>query len=186
MSQTCEIRLRPATLDDIPQLSEWDRDEDVIASTTDDPDAELAFEGLEWHEELAGQTEHYRYYIAELDGRPLGAMLVIDPHLEHTHYWGEIEPGLRALDIWIGAAQDRGQGHGKTMMTLAIEMCFSDSQVHAIVIDPLASNTRAHQFYQRLGFEPEGRRMFSDSDCLVHRLTRAAWIARRGNLSPPA
>jgi aminoglycoside 6'-N-acetyltransferase len=47
--------------------------------------------------------------------------------------------------------------------------------VTAIVIDPLASNTRAHGFYQRLGFEPEGRRMFGDDDCLVHRLTRKTW-----------
>lgn len=179
MHRKPSICLRPATIEDIPQLSAWDTDDDVIASTTDDPDAELAFEGLEWQEELAGQTEHYRYYVAELDGRPLGAMLVIDPHLEHTHYWGDIEPDLRALDIWIGAPEDRGQGHGTTMMTLAINMCFSDSRVKAIVIDPLASNTRAHAFYRRLGFEEEGRRMFNDhSDCLVFRLTRVAWINR--------
>ena len=179
MSQIPAIRLRPATVDDIAQLSAWDTDDDVVAATTDAPDAELAFEGLDWHEELAGQTEHYRYYIAELEGRPLGAMLVIDPHLEHTHYWGHIEPGLRALDIWIGAPADRGQGSGTAMMTHAIDMCFSEPDVTAIVIDPLASNTRAHAFYRRLGFTEEGRRMFDDSDCLVFRLTRNAWTARQ-------
>jgi hypothetical protein len=50
--------------------------------------------------------------------------------------------------------------------------------VTAIVIDPLASNTRAHRFYRRLGFVPEGRRMFGDDDCLVHRLTRLTWRQR--------
>ena len=47
-----------------------------------------------------------------------------------------------------------------------------------IVIDPLNSNVAAHRFYQRLGFAVEGRRMFDEDDCLVHRLTRADWEAR--------
>jgi aminoglycoside 6'-N-acetyltransferase len=51
--------------------------------------------------------------------------------------------------------------------------------VEAIVIDPLASNTAAIRFYQRLGFVSEGRRMFDEDDCLMHRLTRADWKARR-------
>jgi aminoglycoside 6'-N-acetyltransferase len=64
------------------------------------------------------------------------------------------------------------------MMRQALAMCFADSAVTAIVIDPLASNTRAHKFYRRVGFRPLGRRMFGDDDCLVHELTRADWIAR--------
>jgi len=61
------------------------------------------------------------------------------------------------------------------MMRRAFQLCFAEPAVTAIVIDPLASNTRAHRFYQRLGFKPEGRRMFEDDDCLVHRLTRETW-----------
>jgi aminoglycoside 6'-N-acetyltransferase len=102
-------------------------------------------------------------------------MQIIDPFTEQTHYWGEIEPNLRAIDIWIGAAEDLSKGYGETMMRRAFQLCFAESAVTAIVIDPLASNTRAHGFYQRLGFEPEGRRMFGDDDCLVHRLTRETW-----------
>jgi aminoglycoside 6'-N-acetyltransferase len=51
--------------------------------------------------------------------------------------------------------------------------------VIGIIIDPLASNTRAHKFYERLGFVPVGRRLFHDEDdCLVHELTRTAWHLR--------
>ncbi len=48
------------------------------------------------------------------------------------------------------------------------------------LIDPLNSNTRAHKFYQRIGFRPTHRQMFNngEDDCLVHRLTRADWLAR--------
>jgi len=53
--------------------------------------------------------------------------------------------------------------------------------VAASLKKPLASNTRAHRFYRRLGFLPEGQRMFGDDDCLVHRLTRLTWRQRFPN-----
>jgi aminoglycoside 6'-N-acetyltransferase len=66
------------------------------------------------------------------------------------------------------------------MMRIALGYSFSDAGVSAIVIDPLASNTRAHRFYRQLGFLPvERRRLGSDGDdCLVHRLDRAEWRRR--------
>ena len=171
--------LRPATLADVATLEAWDAEPHVISATTDAPGAEQAFGDHDWRSELAMQSPVYRYLIAELDGRPIGAMLIIDPHQEPTHYWGEVEPDLRALDIWIGLASDLGHGHGTEMMRLAIDECFADPRVTAIVIDPLATNARAHRFYERLGFQPIGRRMFGEDDCLVHRLDRAAWRTRR-------
>jgi aminoglycoside 6'-N-acetyltransferase len=176
------LTLRPATLADVPTLDRWDRDPNVIAASSDDPDALKAFGDLYWPEELAMQSDVYEYFIAELDGRPIGAMQIIDPHLEPTHYWGEIEPNLRAMDIWIGDPADRGQGHGAEMMRLALERCFADPRVTAIVIDPLARNTRAHQFYRRLGFEATGRQRFGEDDCLVHKLTRRQWEVARDRL----
>ena len=80
-------------------------------------------------EELAAQDELSQYFMAELDGRPIGAMQICDPHLETSHYWGEIAPNLRAIDIWIGAPADRGKGYGTQMMRLALERCFADSRV---------------------------------------------------------
>lgn len=170
------IVVRPATLADADVLKSWDSDPAVIAATTDDPDADAAFDGIVWEDELAAQSDIQRYYIAERDGRPIGALQIMDPHLEPTHYWGDVAPNLRAIDIWIGAPQDRGNGNGAEMMRQAIELCFADPKITAIIIDPLASNTRAHQFYQRLGFTPIGRRLFNgEDDCLVHELTRTAW-----------
>ena len=177
-SPTAAVRLRPATLDDAPTLADWDREPHVVACSSDDPEAEVAFGGVEWREELAAQDETSFYRIAEADRRPIGVMQIIDPHLEPTRYWGDIEPGLRAIDIWIGPPDALGKGYGAQMMTQALDACFAEPAVHGVVIDPLASNTDAHRFYQRLGFEPEGRRMFDEDDCLVHRLTRERWEAR--------
>lgn len=179
LAPASSVRLRPATADDAPMLALWDREPHVIRCSTDDPEADIAFGGIEWLEELADQSDVSVYRIAEVDGRPIGVMQIIDPHLESTRYWGEIEPNLRALDIWIGPPDALGRGYGTQMMTLAIDACFSAPEVTAIVIDPLASNTDAHRFYQRLGFDVVGRRMFDADDCLVHRLERATWEGRQ-------
>jgi aminoglycoside 6'-N-acetyltransferase len=172
------IRLRPATLADIPLLEAWDHEPHVMAASSDREQQDSAFDGRYWLEELARIAPDYQYFIADRDGRPIGALLIIDPATEASHYWGMIEPNLRAIDIWIGAASDLGKGYGETMMRRALQLCFATPNLAAIVIDPLASNVRAHRFYQRLGFVPEARRQFADSDCLVHRLTRDIWRAR--------
>lgn len=171
------LSLRNATHGDIPVLQRWDRDPTVIASVSDNPDAVVAFgEENDWVQNIAlYEPDVWEYWIAELGGRPIGAMQMIDPHREPTHYWGEIGPDLRALDIWIGEPDARGKGYGGLMMKMGIARCFATPAVTAIVIDPLASNTRAHRFYQRLGFVPVERRMFGEDDTLVHKLTREDW-----------
>lgn len=173
------IRLRPATLADVATLERWNRQPHVIACSSDRPDLEVAFDGINWCDELADDANGIDTFIAEADGRPVGVLQVCDPHSEPSHYWGEIEPGLRAIDIWIGEPDALNRGFGTAMMTQALNDAFAESVVDAVVIDPLTSNTDAHRFYRRLGFQPEGRRVFNDEDdCLVHRLSRADWEAQ--------
>jgi aminoglycoside 6'-N-acetyltransferase len=175
-SKPGKVRLRPATLADVPTLQAWDREPHVIACSSDRPDLDVAFDGIDWPEELAVRSPVSFYDIAEVDGRPIGVMQVCDPHLEPTHYWGEIEPGLRAMDIWIGPPDALNRGYGTQMMTLANGRAFADPAVNAIVIDPLNTNTDAHRFYHRLGFRNVGLQVFNDEDdCLVMRLDRATW-----------
>jgi aminoglycoside 6'-N-acetyltransferase len=165
------VTLRPATPADVPVLEYWDTQPHVIAATGDDQ--------IDWPSEIAALDPHQETLMAELDGRPIGVVQVIDPALERTHYWGNVEQHLRAIDIWIGEAADLGQGYGTQMMTLVLDRCFAPPEVTAVLIDPLTSNTRAHRFYQRLGFIPVGERSFGEDRCLVHRLDRTAWIKRR-------
>lgn len=177
--QDIDVRLRPATVDDATMLARWDREPHVIACSTDDALAEVAFGGaIDWTDELTSSAYELTYRIAEANGEPVGVLAVCDPHTEPSHYWGEIEPNLRAIDIWIGPAEWLNRGVGTRMMTEVINDCFAEPEVTAIIIDPLNSNVAAHRFYQRLGFVVEGRRMFDEDDCLVHRLTRADWERR--------
>ncbi|MEO1713900.1 MAG: GNAT family N-acetyltransferase [Bacteroidota bacterium] len=162
-----QVSLRLAKAADQALLEYWDQQPHVIAASGFDDDWDWAYELLRkvsWREQL----------IAEVDGRPIGIIQIIDPLEEETHYWGTVEPNLRAIDIWIGEADDLGKGYGTEMMKLAFKRCFAISSVKAILIDPLASNIRAHRFYERLGFQFVEERRFGEDDCYVYRLDRPA------------
>jgi aminoglycoside 6'-N-acetyltransferase len=159
------VRLRRASIADLRTLLHWDTQPHVIAASGDD-------DSFPWETELPRDVDWRELLIGEVDGRPVGVTQIIDAAREETHYWGDCEPNLRAIDIWIGEASDLGKGYGTQMMRLAIARCFADPKVTAILIDPLASNTRAQRFYERLGFKPVERRTFGTDDCLVYRLTR--------------
>ena len=162
------MRLRPATVADLALLRDWDTRPHVAAATG----ADGAFD---WARELPRRSDWRLLLIAEMGGRPVGVLQIIDPAREETRYWGEVEADLRAIDIWIGEASDLGRGHGTAMMRLALECCFADPRVKAVLVDPLAANTGARRFYERLGFRAIERRLFGNDDCVVYRLEREVW-----------
>jgi aminoglycoside 6'-N-acetyltransferase len=161
------MQLRLATPDDLELLRRWDAAPHIIASK--------GIEDWGWERELVRSPDWREHLIAEADGVPIGFMQIIDPLREDGHYWGDCPPGLRAIDIWIGEEASLGQGLGTEMMRMAIERCFTDPSVHAILIDPMASNARARRFYERLGFRFVEDRRFGDDDCAVYRLVRSNW-----------
>lgn len=161
------MHLRPATLADLELLQRWDEQPHVVDS---DPNDDWG-----WEQELARSPAWREQLIAEVDGRAIGFLQIIDPQLEDSHYWGDCAPNLRAIDIWIGETEDLGRGYGTQMMQLAIDRCFAPPAVTAIIIDPLESNVRARRFYERLGFRFVEHRRFHLDDCAVYRLERADW-----------
>lgn len=162
-----QIVLRPATLSDLEMLRHWDEQEHVLESDPNDD--------WDWENELSRQPSWREQLIAEYNGRPLGFVQIIDPAEEESHYWGDVPAGLRAIDIWLGDSKDLGKGYGTKIMRLAIDRCFDDPRVSAILLDPLESNTRAHRFYERLGFRFLRKQRFGQDDCFVYRLVREDW-----------
>jgi aminoglycoside 6'-N-acetyltransferase len=173
----CVMNLRPANLDDLELLRRWDEQPHVIASDPNDD--------WNWEMELGRFPCWREQLIAEVDGRPVGFIQIIDPALEESRYWGDVPSGLRAIDIWIGEEADLGKGYGTEMMRLALARCFKDPAVTAVLIDPLVSNVRAHRFYERLGFQFVERRRFGDDDCFVYCLERYTYN-RAAQQSAPA
>lgn len=165
--------LRPASIEDLALLRHWDQQPHVIASDPNDD--------WQWETELKESFPWREQLIAEVEGVPIGFMEIIDPAEEESHYWGDVPPNWRAMDIWIGDPEYLGKGHGTQMMQLALERCFADPEVEKVIIDPLESNTRAIRFYQRLGFKPIEQRRFGKDLCLIHHLSRSAWERESAN-----
>ncbi|MFY0607081.1 MAG: GNAT family N-acetyltransferase [Cyclobacteriaceae bacterium] len=163
------ITLRPATIHDLELLRYWDTQQHVIDC---DPESDW-----EWETELEYDPPWREQLVAELDNQPIGFIQIIDPYEEETHYWGEVAPNLRAIDIWIGEAENLNRGYGTAMMHLAVARCFDNPKVSSILIDPLKSNTKAHGFYERFGFEFREERLFDGAVCKVYELSRSAYIA---------
>lgn len=138
---TGTIVLRAAGPADVGLLRRWDAEPHLADALGDDDWA--------WETELHRAPEWREQLLAELDGRPFAFVQIIDPAREDSRYWGDVPAGLRALDIWVGEPDLLGQGLGTRVMRLAIDRCFADPAVTAILIDPLASNPRAHRFYER-------------------------------------
>ena len=159
------MRLRLASPDDVPTLQHWDTKPHVIAASgTTEP--------FDWMIDICRKLDWLEILIAEEEGRAIGVVQIIDPDREETHYWGDVGPGYRAIDLWIGEEEDLGKGHGTTMMKLAIARCFSEADVNAILIDPLETNTRAIHVYEKLGFEPVTDKKFELPDTRVMILRR--------------
>lgn len=159
------IQLRSATAADALLLRHWDEQPHVLASDPNDD--------WQWEQELGRDTDWREQLIAEQDGRAIGFIQIINAAGEESHYWGDIASGVYAIDIWIGETADLGKGYGTQMMQQALSRCFARPDVHTVVIDPLASNTRAHRFYERLGFQFVAERQFGDDRCKVYELRRS-------------
>ncbi len=166
------IALRHARPSDAALLRYWDEQRHVNAANPNDDE--------NWEYELRRSPEWRELLIAEEAGRPVGMMQIIDPYLEESRYWGNVPRGLRAIDIWIGEADALGRGLGTEMMRQALERCFADPSVSAVLVDPLESNVRAHRFYERLNFRFVERRRFGPDDCYVYRLDRHIWEGGEG------
>ena len=170
---TDQVRIRAATIEDAGQLCQWDEKPHVQASIS--TSGTQSFD-VDWEDELSARSDGTEFFIAEVGNVAIGALQIIDPAKERTHYWGPVAFDLRAIDIWIGEESYLGQGHGTHMMSWAIEHCFQPAHVQMIVIDPLSNNPRAHKFYRSFGFEFAGRRQFdAESDCFLFQLTRVSW-----------
>lgn len=110
-----KLSFRYASIHDLPVLQQWDRNEHVINSDPNDD--------WNWQEELLRTPTWREQLIAEVDGKPIGFIQIIDPAEEESHYWGNVERNLRAIDIWIGEEEYLGKGFG-TQMTMLFKGVF--------------------------------------------------------------
>lgn len=161
------VTLRKANIEDLELLKNWDEEPHVIASDPNDD--------WQWETELPKDYEWREQLMIEVNGSPIGYLEIIDPAEEIEHYWGDIGPNLRAIDIWIGEKDKLGKGYGSQAMNLALKKCFAPKDVTGVLVDPLSSNKRAHNFYKKCGFKFLEERTFNKDHCHVYKFCRMDW-----------
>ncbi|NNK80456.1 MAG: GNAT family N-acetyltransferase, partial [Flavobacteriales bacterium] len=146
------FHFRKASMADLEILRHWDTKEHIRVAIPND--------NWDWEKELDESPAWREQFIAMVDDIPIGFLQIIDPHLEETHYWGEMEPNKRAIDIWIGEEDYLNKGFGTLIMKEALRRCFSQIEINEVLVDPAEENVNAIRFYERLGFSYKEHRLF--------------------------
>ncbi|BDX05769.1 GNAT family N-acetyltransferase [Planctobacterium marinum] len=158
------MQLRTATLDDLETLQWWHQQAHVVDAGSD--------VNYNWERELSRQPEWREQLMAEVDGRAVGFVQIYDPYDDEAHRWGNVTRKLRAIEVWIGDAENLNKGYGTIIMQLAMARCFDNPDVHALLVDPLANNRKAQRFYARLGFKFIETKTIENESCYVLKITR--------------
>ena len=164
------VRLRPATLDDVPTLAKiretrevhrrWRGGDDMVAAVLED-----------------FREENTTAYVIELEDRVIGWI----------QWEAEDEPDYRhaSIDIYVDPAV-HGRGVGTDAVRTLARHLIDDHSHHRLTIDPAADNAAAIRAYTKVGFRPVGieRRAERGADGTWHDLLLMDLLA--GELTDPA
>jgi aminoglycoside 6'-N-acetyltransferase len=135
-----QVVLRPATVEDVPELARIRATPEVYQRFGGGPD--LAEEVAD---DLAEEGVHH--YAIERDGRVVGGIS-----------WSEeTDPAYRhaQIDIYVDPAV-HGRGVGTDAVRTLARHLISDRGHHRLVIDPAADNASAIAAYRKVGFRQVG------------------------------
>ena len=134
-SSTAELHLRPTREDDL----------DYVVAAEADPD-NAPFLAPSPHAEHLGflRDPRQRHLIAEAGGRAVGFALL------------RLHPEDRAVELRRLAVTEKGRGHGRAALRLAIELAFEEHGAHRLWLDVKPHNERARALYRSAGFVEEG------------------------------
>jgi RimJ/RimL family protein N-acetyltransferase len=143
------IYLRPAEREDIPLFVGWFNDYATSRALAIRAPMSITAEEQWYERAVANQgKDGYHFVGCRLaDDRAVGTVGLFDLDLVN---------GSAALGITIGAAADRGKGHGTDMLKALIAFGFDTLRLERIELDVYDFNDGAHRLYRRVGFVDEG------------------------------
>jgi aminoglycoside 6'-N-acetyltransferase len=85
------------------------------------------------------------------EGRPFAYIQDYDPRAWDMHHLGDLLPGSRGIDQFIGEPSMLGRGHGSAFIRAHVDRLFA-AGAPAVGTDPDPSNARAIRAYEKAGF----------------------------------
>jgi RimJ/RimL family protein N-acetyltransferase len=143
-----DVRLRPVSEADVPDLLRWLADPEVV-EFYGDPPASIEVCRQEYLE--PDQNPCWRFVI-EWRGQGVGEIQYSHPYAGQEYEWDA------GVDIFIGEPEARGRGVGIEAVRVMLRYLFEEKRVHRVSIDPEVGNARAIHVYERAGFILDGVR----------------------------
>lgn len=143
------VYLRPAERADLPLFVSWFNDYSMSRTLSLRAPMSLAMEEQWFERVVADQGRTGYHFVACLlaDDRPIGTVGLFELDLDN---------GSAGLGISIGAASDRGRGHGSDMIRALLDFSFGNLRLERIWLDVYDFNPGARRVYERAGFVHEG------------------------------
>ena len=143
------VYLRPAERDDVPMFVGWFNDYSMSRTLGIRAPMSLAMEEQWFERAVADQGKTGYHFVACLiaDDRPIGTIGLFELDLNN---------GSAGLGISIGAAADRGRGHGSDMLWALLNFSFGHLRLERVWLDVYDFNPSARRVYGRVGFVDEG------------------------------
>jgi RimJ/RimL family protein N-acetyltransferase len=143
-----KIRLTAVKEQDLDKIADWFQNTDFLRlfdAVAAVPKTVQAFKN--WLEN-DGDNE-FRFAIRPLDNEEIIGFIEIDGILwNQRNAW---------ISIAIGEAGIWNHGYGKEAMTLALNFCYGELNLHRVQLTVFEYNKRAIALYENLGFQMEGR-----------------------------
>lgn len=144
------IRLREVRKEDVEKINEIGNEHEVLINLTTRIPAPTPL-GMEenWYEEYVKDHsgDFYQFVIEKMDGTIIGKCGT-----------GDIDWKNACTTVWIfiGKAENRGQGFGAEALSLLVDFIFTEMNMNRVQLLVFAFNERAVASYKKIGFELEG------------------------------
>jgi UDP-4-amino-4,6-dideoxy-N-acetyl-beta-L-altrosamine N-acetyltransferase len=141
------VRLRHICDDDIPRLFEWVNNRELRVQSSSFHPVSWA-EHTTWIEEISNDPQRQLLIISYgPDERAIGQIVFSDISIVHRNC---------NLSIRIGSDAHRNRGLGTQAISIALEYCWTELNLHRVALTVLSHNLRAQHVYEKCGFQFEG------------------------------
>jgi aminoglycoside 6'-N-acetyltransferase len=135
---------RPMTTADLSRVRCW-LAAPHVAQWWGDPDEQYAL--------VSGDLDHpsMQQFIVAFDAHPFAYLQCYDPTAWPNHGFGDLPPGARGIDQFIGEAEMIDRGHGSALIrAFAGDLLRYGTPL--VLTDPSPDNSRAIRAYEKAGF----------------------------------
>jgi aminoglycoside 6'-N-acetyltransferase len=146
---TGDYGFRSMTACDMPMARRWLQTPEV-QRWWGDADGQVSLLEEDLHEPRMSM------WIISYRGQPFAYIQDYDPTAWAMHHFGDLPPGSRGIDQFIGEPDMLNRGHGSAFIRAHADRLLAEG-VPAIGTDPDPQNARAIRAYEKAGFTAAGK-----------------------------